>query len=126
LNARGLPGITFVPTWFRPQFQKHAKQVCGGVELVVTDPDSFRSYRAGIELLDETFRLDPERFEWREKPYEFVSDRPAIDLLTGGPECREAIESGEGLKDWIASWAADEREFREERREILLYPEETA
>lgn len=126
LNARGLSGITFVPTWFRPQFQKHAKQVCGGVELVVTDPDAFRSYRAGIELLDEVYRLDPERFEWREKPYEFVADRPAIDLLTGGPECREAIESGEGLKDWIASWAADEREFREERREILLYPEETA
>jgi uncharacterized protein YbbC (DUF1343 family) len=126
LTARGLPGIAFVPTWFRPQFQKHAKQVCGGVELVVTDPDAFRSYRAGVELLDEVYRLDPERFEWREKPYEFVSDRPAIDLLTGGPECREAIESGEGLADWIASWAVDEREFREERREILLYPEENA
>ena len=125
LNARGLAGIVFVPTWFRPQFQKHAKQVCGGVELVVTDPNAFRSYRAGIELLDEVYRLDPDAFEWREKPYEFVSDRPAIDLLTGGPECREAIESGEGLEDWMAGWAADEREFREERREILLYPEET-
>ena len=72
------------------------------------------------------YRLDPDAFEWREKPYEFVSDRPAIDLLTGGPECREAIESGEGLQDWMAGWAADEREFREERRGILLYPEETA
>jgi uncharacterized protein YbbC (DUF1343 family) len=126
MDRRGLPGIAFVPTWFRPQFQKHAKQVCGGVELLVTDPDAFPSYRAGVELLDEIHRLDPEHFAWREKPYEFVSDRPAIDLLTGGPECREAIESGEGLQDWIASWAADEREFREERREILLYPEETA
>lgn len=126
MNARGLPGIAFVPTWFRPQFQKHARQVCGGVELVVTDPGSFRSYRVGIELIDEVYRLDPERFDWREKPYEFVTDRPAIDLLTGGPECREAIESGEGLQDWMASWAADEREFREERRGILLYPEESA
>ncbi|HWM89730.1 MAG TPA: DUF1343 domain-containing protein [Thermoanaerobaculia bacterium] len=125
MNARGLPGITFVPTWFRPQFQKHAKQVCGGVELVVTDPLTFQSYRTGVELLDEVYRLDPERFEWREKPYEFVSDRLAIDLLTGGPECREAMESGDGLQDWIASWAADEQAFREERREILLYPEET-
>lgn len=126
MAARGLPGIAFVPTWFRPQFQKHAKQVCGGVELLVTDPDAFPSYRAGVELLDEIHRLDPEQFAWREKPYEFVADRPAIDLLTGGPECREAIESGEGLQDWIASWAADEREFRDERREILLYPEEEA
>lgn len=125
LAALGLPGIAFTPTYFRPQFQKHAKQVCGGVELVVTDPDAFPSYRTGVELLDTIRRLDPERFVWREKPYEFVSDRPAIDLLTGGPECREAIESGEGLRDWIASWAADERAFREERRDILLYPEES-
>jgi uncharacterized protein YbbC (DUF1343 family) len=125
LSALGLPGVAFVPTYFRPQFQKHAKQVCGGVELVVTDPGAFRSYRTGVELLDSIHRLDPERFAWREKPYEFVIDRPAIDLLAGGPECREAIEAGVGLADWIASWDADERDFREERRDILLYPEET-
>jgi uncharacterized protein YbbC (DUF1343 family) len=124
MTERGLPGVAFVPTYFRPQFQKHAKQVCGGVELMVTDPSAFHSLRTGVELLDTIHRLDPERFAWREAPYEFVADRPAIDLLTGGPECREAIESGDGLADWIASWDADEREFREERRDILLYPEE--
>jgi uncharacterized protein YbbC (DUF1343 family) len=124
MNALRLPGIAFVPTYFRPQFQKHAGEKCGGVELVVTDPDAFRSYRAGVELLGQIHRLDPESFAWREKPYEFVIDRPAIDLLSGGPECREAIESGEGLGDWIATWPRDEQAFREERREILLYPEE--
>lgn len=124
LAGRGLPGVAFVPTYFRPQFQKHAKQVCGGVELVVTDPVAFQSYRTGVELLDAIRRLDPELFAWREAPYEFVIDRPAIDLLTGGPECREAIESGDGdgLADWIATWSRDEEAFREERREILLYP----
>lgn len=125
LAGRNLPGVAFVPTYFRPQFQKHAKQVCGGVELVVTDPGALRSYRTGVELLDTILRLDPERFAWREAPYEFVIDRPAIDLLTGGPECREAMESGGGLADWIATWSEDEKAFREERREILLYPEET-
>lgn len=124
LAGRGLPGVAFVPAYFRPQFQKHAKQVCGGVELVVTDPEAFPSYRVGVELLDVVRRLDPERFAWREAPYEFVIDRPAIDLLTGGPECREAIESGDGLADWIAGWSEDEKAFREERRDILLYPEE--
>ena len=129
LAGRNLSGVAFVPTYFRPQFQKHAKQVCGGVELVVTDPVALPSYRVGVELLDAVCRLDPERFEWREAPYEFVIDRPAIDLLTGGPECREAIESGigdggDGLADWIATWSEDEKAFREERRDILLYPEE--
>ena len=124
LNGRGLPGVTFVPTYFRPQFQKHRGEVCGGVELLLTDRASFQSYRTGVELLAAVHRLWPNRFAWREAPYEFVSDRPAIDLLTGGPECRQAIESGEGLEAWIAGWIQDERAFRDERREILLYPED--
>ncbi|HEY0514444.1 MAG TPA: DUF1343 domain-containing protein [Thermoanaerobaculia bacterium] len=126
LNARDLPGVTFVPTYYRPQFQKHRGEVCGGVELLVTGPRSFEPYRTGVELLAAIHQLWPGEFAWREAPYEFVADRPAIDLLTGGPECREAIESGKGLDDWIASWKTDEGAFREERREILLYPEDGA
>jgi uncharacterized protein YbbC (DUF1343 family) len=123
LNGRDLPGVRFVPTYYRPQFQKHRGEVCAGVELLVTDPRAFRSYRTGAELLDAIHRLWPDDFAWREAPYEFVIDRPAIDLLTGGPEYRRAVESGEGLADWMATWKGDEREFREECREILLYPE---
>ncbi len=124
LNGKCLRGVVFVPTYFRPQFQKHRGKVCGGVELLITDHEAFRSYRVGVELLDAIHRLWHQDFAWREAPYEFVADRPAIDLLTGCPECRESIESGEGLADWIASWKEDEDAFREERREILLYPEE--
>jgi uncharacterized protein YbbC (DUF1343 family) len=124
LNARRLPGVTFVPTYYRPQFQKHRGALCGGVELLVSDPAAFASYRTGVELLATLRRLWPRDFAWREAPYEFVADRPAIDLLTGGPECRQAVESGDGLDDWIAGWQADEAAFREERRAILLYPEE--
>jgi uncharacterized protein YbbC (DUF1343 family) len=124
LNGRALPGVTFIPTYYRPQFQKHLGEVCGGVELLLTDRRAFQSYRTGVELLATVHRLWPDRFAWREAPYEFVSDRPAIDLLTGGPECRQAIESGSGLEEWIAGWIQDERAFRDERREILLYPEE--
>ena len=123
LNGRDLPGVRFVPTYYRPQFQKHRGAICAGVELLVTDPGAFQSYRTGAELLDAIHRLWPDDFAWREAPYEFVSDRPAIDLLTGGPEYRRAVESGEGLADWVAAWKNDEREFREECREILLYPE---
>lgn len=124
LNGRGLPGVRFIPTWFRPQFQKHRGEVCGGVELLVTDPAVFPSYRAGVELLAAVHRLWPQDFRWREAPYEFVADRPAIDLLTGSPEGRRAIESGVGLEDWIASWKEEETAFLEERREVLLYPED--
>lgn len=121
LEARELPGVRFVPTWFRPQFQKHRGEICGGVELVVQDPQAFRSYRTGIEMLDVVARLGA--LKWRTAPYEFVADIPAIDLLTGGTECRKAIESGAGLAEWMATFAAEETAFRVERRGVLLYPE---
>ena len=35
--ALDLPGVVFVPTYFKPQFQKHSEQVCAGVEIVVAD-----------------------------------------------------------------------------------------
>ncbi|HEV3455875.1 MAG TPA: DUF1343 domain-containing protein [Thermoanaerobaculia bacterium] len=124
LNARGLPGVAFLPVCFRPQFQKHCGEVCGGVELVVTDPRRFRSYRTGVELLRAVARLAPRQLVWRRAAYEFVSDRPAIDLLTGGPECRTALAAGGGALDaWMDTWPADEESFRRERRGILLYPE---
>ena len=127
LNGLALPGAVFLPTYFRPQFQKQAGKVCGGVELVVTDPVRFRSYRVGVELLAAVRALAPEVFAWRRAPYEFVADRPAIDLLTRTPACREAIEVGDlGKRDdlltWFASWEADEAAFRAECAEILLYP----
>lgn len=123
LPGRRLPGVTFLPTWFRPQFQKHARQVCGGVEIAVTDAAAFRSYRTGVELLAAFRAVAPEAFAWRAAPYEFVADQPAIDLLARTARCREAIDAGDrqGLADWIDSWEADEAAFRAERQESLLY-----
>ncbi len=124
LNARRLPGVSFLPTYFRPQFQKHRGAVCGGVELVVTDAGRFRPYRTGVELLRAVSRVAPAGIPWRREAYEFVSDRPAIDLLCGGPDCRTGLAAEDGALDaWMGSWAADEASFRRERREVLLYPE---
>ncbi|MGD2113638.1 MAG: DUF1343 domain-containing protein [Acidobacteriota bacterium] len=119
-------GLKAVPTYFRPQFQKHAGAVCGGVELVITDPARLRPYRAGVHLIAALAEAAPEAFGWRSEPYEFVRDRPAIDLLTGAGALRRALESGDATRQigvWVDSWAGDEEAFRAERREALLYPE---
>jgi uncharacterized protein YbbC (DUF1343 family) len=126
LQAASLAGLTFVPTYFKPQHQKHRGEVCGGIELVVTDPDVLRPYRAGVEILAALREVAPHAFRWRQAPYEFVADRPTIDLLSGGSDLRAALESGAGLEEWIGSWGADEAAFRRERAEILLYPEAEA
>lgn len=116
-------GLALVPTWFRPQFQKHAGEVCGGVEIVVTDASRIGAYRFGLHLLMALREALGDDFAWRAKPYEFVSDRPAIDLLAGDSVARRAIEAGDrdALDRWCAGFAADEAVFEEQRAPYLLY-----
>ena len=124
LNRAALPGMVFVPTYFRPQFQKHAGMVCGGVEVVVTNAAVVAAFRVGVELVAALFAA-VEGDVWRSEVYEFVSRCPAIDLLAGTDALRCGLESGDDLEQWIGSWADDERRFRERRQPALLYPEPT-
>ena len=122
LGARDLPGVRFLPTVFKPQFQKHAGAVCAGVQVMVTDPQTFQSYRTGVEVVDAFHRHLGDAFQWRREAYEFVVDRPAIDLLAGDAALRESLDGGHGLPQaWLESWRGDERAFREECEGILLY-----
>jgi uncharacterized protein YbbC (DUF1343 family) len=123
LAAANLGGVHFVPTYFRPQYQKHAGATCGGVQIQVTDPKAYRPYRAGVELLAAARRLVPTAAAWRTEAYEFVADRPAIDLLVGDDALRLSLEADKDAGEWVATWGADEEAFRAERREILIYPE---
>lgn len=123
LDRLQLPGVRFLPSFFKPQFQKHAGKVCGGVQLVVDDVRQFRSYRTGIELLRLLRRQLGEAFAWRREPYEFVSDRAAVDLLSGSSELRSALEAedAEALAAFYRSFRPYEDAFANERRAILLY-----
>ncbi len=123
LSTRGLAGVEFVPTQFRPQFHKHAGQLCSGVEIRLVDLQSCQPYRCGVELLMAIRKVAPSALIWRQQPYEFVVDRPALDLLAGDTALREALEAGREPTEWMDSWAADEASFRRECAEILLYPE---
>lgn len=121
LNHLDLPGVRFRPHYFMPTFHKHANQVCGGVEMHVTDRAVFEPYRTGLWCIKVARDMDPEKFDWRREPYEFVADRLAIDLLAGTSRYRELVESGEDLEPWIHEWEPQLREFARMREEFLLY-----
>jgi uncharacterized protein YbbC (DUF1343 family) len=121
LQRHALPGVSFLPMYFRPQYQKHAGQICGGVEVVIGDVAAFPSFRAGIDVLAVLHELTSPNELWRTETYEFVGDRPAIDLLAGCDDLRRAVEEGTGSEPWVASWAADEAAFRAAREPWLLY-----
>jgi uncharacterized protein YbbC (DUF1343 family) len=121
LRAEGLPGVAFRPAWFRPTFHKFAGRDCGGVQLHVTDREAFRPVRTGLAVLAALRELAGERFAWRTETYEFVADRPAIDLLFGSARERLALESGRPVAEIARAWEAEEEAFRRRRQEFLLY-----
>lgn len=121
LDSEDLPGVAFRPLVFTPMFHKHARHACGGVQLHITDRVAFRPYRTGVGVLRAMRALWPEAFAWRERAYEFRSDVPAIDLLTGSSEVREAIDAGESLDAIAATWTEAQDAFAAERRQWFLY-----
>lgn len=121
LTAMQLPGVQFRPAIYTPMFQKHRGEPCGGVQLHVTNPETFRPYRTGVAFLKACHDQSPASFRWRDKAYEFVEDIPAIDLLAGGDAIRKGIEAGASLDDLAARWPRDEGDFAAERADSLLY-----
>lgn len=97
LRTCELPGVHFLPWTFQPMFQKWSGKTCHGVQMVVEDPNVFLPYRTGCAMIYTAAKLYPKQFAWRTETYEFVSDRLAIDLLTGSPRFRTGIESGDAF-----------------------------
>ncbi len=121
LQDEAWPGVVFRPAWFRPTFQKFAGQACAGVQLHVTDRKAFQPVRVGLALLAALRGLSGMAFAWRREVYEFVTDRPAIDLLFGSDRERLALEAGATARDIGRPWEAEEEAFRQRRRPYLLY-----
>jgi uncharacterized protein YbbC (DUF1343 family) len=121
LEREALPGVRFRPAWFQPTFHKFAGQTCGGVQLHVTDRQTFRPLRTSLALLSVLREVSGGRFAWRTEPYEFVADRPAIDLLFGSDRERVGLEADVPVSELAQAWEAEEEAFRQRRREFLLY-----
>jgi uncharacterized protein YbbC (DUF1343 family) len=121
LHREDLPGVRFRPVVFTPTFQKHAGRRCGGVQLHVVSRRSFRPYLTGVAVIRAFRHMFPSVFRWRTREYEFVTGKPAIDLLAGGPEIREGIDAGVSLDALAATWRGAEDDFRARRGRWLLY-----
>jgi molybdopterin-guanine dinucleotide biosynthesis protein MobB len=122
LAALELPGVSFLPTRFRPMFEKHIGQTCGGALLEVTHPATFRPFETGLRVIETARRLAPRDFAWRGDPYEFDT-RPAIDVLTGSARFRESLDAGEGASAEVARHREEGRKFLARRDPFLLYPD---
>ena len=121
LNSAEVPGVTFRPATFRPTFQKFADQICAGFQLHVTDRSRFRPVRTTLALLAAIRAEATDQFRWRTERYEFVDDKPAIDLLFGSDRERLALDAGESASTIARRWEPEEAAFQSRCAPHLLY-----
>jgi uncharacterized protein YbbC (DUF1343 family) len=121
LNALGLRGVFFRSCVFQPTFQKHAGASCGGVQIHVTDRDSFEPWVTGIAMAKFAHDMYPNDFRWKVPPYEYVFDKNPFDVISGTAKIREAFEKETELDAIVAETKAPLAEFKELRAPYLLY-----
>lgn len=116
-----LPGVVFRPLHFQPTFHKFAAELCGGIQIHVTDRKLFRPVITGVAIISAIRRLYPDYFGWKQPPYEYVYDKLPFDVINGGSRLRELIEAGKSPSEIESSWSEGLNDFALKRQRYLLY-----
>ncbi len=118
LNAADLPGVRFRAAYFTPQFSKHAGELSGGIQIYVTNRESYDSIETGLTIVKTIHDMYPDDFEFRAENSAGVS---FFDNLIGNGWVREKIEEGASIDEITSRWQEDLQAFKDVRREYLLY-----
>ena len=121
LEKERLPGVGFRAAAFTPTFQKHAGELCHGVQVHVLDRRRFPAFLTYLLLVQHARRQDPARFAWRDPPYEYEHVRLPMDILCGTDRVRMAIEAGLSPKRLVPGWRKELAAFGRRRARHLLY-----
>lgn len=111
LNNRNLPGVRFRAASFTPTFDDHAGNLCNGVQVHITDTETFDPIRSGLAILKDMHTLYPEDMDikvWTSR-------------LMGVPNLHETIKTEE-VDSIIDGWQENLAAFKALREKHLLYP----
>jgi uncharacterized protein YbbC (DUF1343 family) len=111
MNAEGLPGVRFVPIRFTPSENIFKDELCGGVNIILTDRERCRVVDIGLLAAEILNRWYPEAFQVR-KMETLLVDEPTL----------QAIQEDKPLPDIRGLWTEKTEEFKARREKYLLYP----
>jgi uncharacterized protein YbbC (DUF1343 family) len=110
LNARELSGVRFVPTSFTPTSSNYANQLCGGVNIVVTDRNALDGPELGLEIAAALHTLFP-------KDYKLAG----LDTLMVSKASLEALMNVQDPRRVAEQWQDQIDAFMAIREKYLLY-----
>lgn len=121
LSKQKLPGVKFLPFYFKPFFGPYKHQECQGIRLVVTDVTLFRPVTAGYLIMGVLKSLYPHEVTTRIKN---TPDKKKVTFghVNGTSETLDLLIN-DRYPGWkMASIDLDERKaFLEKRKQYLLY-----
>lgn len=117
MNKLALPGVVFRPAGFTPQYAKQQGNVCGGVQIHVTDPKSYRAVKTGIYLFATIKELSDEKFNLSRTGN---LAHETIDLAVGDDSLSKGAFSPAEL---LEKWDQEAAVFKQTARKYYLYPD---
>lgn len=126
LAPEWLRGCIIRRCYFQPTFHKHAGALCSGIQIHTDNVryrhDEFRPYRLMAVLFKALRNEYPDYDLWRKFPYEYETERLAIDLLSGGTFLRDWVDEPSATTfDFDARLTEDEIAWAKIRTPYLLY-----
>ena len=114
LNRLGMAGVRFLPAFFTPSLSLYAGQLCGGVQIAVTDRRSFAPVKTAVALFYELKRLYPNKFTITNAGKKYCG----LHLLTG---CTQLTDLSQTAQDYFTRIEKESRQFSGIRKQYLLY-----
>jgi len=116
LNGLDLPGIFFRPVSFKPYYFRHQGVDCQGVQLHITDRDSFSPYVTGLYIMKTHMVLYPDR--------DLFANHDRIGMFNkvmGTDRIMKMLRQGIPVKEIEQSWQDELNSFLQIRQKYLLY-----
>ena len=114
LNRLGLKGVYFLPAFFTPSLSLYAGQLCGGVQIAVTDRHSFTPVKTAIAMFYELKRLYPNEFTINNASKKYCG----LHLLTG---CTQLTDPSQTAQDYFIRIEKESKQYGNIRKKYLLY-----
>ncbi|CAN5470356.1 hypothetical protein BH10ACI1_BH10ACI1_07590 [soil metagenome] len=110
LNEKNLSGVRFVPVQFTPKASVFKDENCVGINIIITNRNTYKSVATGIEIALALRKLFPN--EWKTDNY---------NRLLANSETFEFVRRAESFEMLQMAWQKKIDEFIARRTPFLLY-----
>ena len=123
MNSRQLPGVFFRPVYYKPYYATHKGEMCGGVQVMITDYKKVRPVEAGVHVLAAIQKLYPKADVLHlHNPTDTEKTRVSMfNKVMGTDKVRDAIAAGKSAREIVDSWKPAREKWVAESQKYHLY-----